>query len=449
MPRPHPIPSGMRALARAALFLVIGLILAATLLPTGTVRVEGGWVRCLVCGSRGTADVIANLLLFLPLGAALALLRGTGKQTFLFAAILSTSIELAQEYVPGRQSSLPDVLLNTAGALLGVALARSAPRWIAAGARAAGRLSLAAACAFAGAVALTGYLLAPSLPDSLYFGQGTARLAHLQPYLGSVSDARAGGERLAHFGPAADHSAWSARVRSELVSDAPIAIRGVAGPLPPALAPIVSVHDQWEREILLVGAAGGDLVFRRRTRAADARLDVPDLRAVDALRGVPAGAPLEVVVSRGDRGHCIAVNARRECGLGFTAGSGWGFLLYVDSLPAWMKALANAGWLALLALPLGVWLRRRPESLAALAVAAAALAILPVHAGLLPTPPLQWLGAAAGISAGLVLRRLLSPRAAREARTHHAPPVPRPSTLQPAFEHAGQRLANPSRGTIP
>ncbi|MBD0318842.1 MAG: VanZ family protein, partial [Gemmatimonadetes bacterium] len=395
----------MRALARAALFLVIGLILAATLLPTGTVRVEGGWVRCLVCGSRGTADVIANLLLFLPLGAALALLRGTGKQTFLFAAVLSTSIELAQEYVPGRQSSLPDVLLNTAGALLGVALARSAPRWIASGGRAAGRLSLAAAGAFAGTVALTGYLLAPSLPDTLYFGQGTARLAHLQPYLGSVSDARVGGERLTYTG-----GAWSARVRTALLADAPIVIRGVAGPLPPALAPIVSVHDQWEREIVLVGTAGGDLVFRRRTRAADARLDVPDLRAVDALRGVPAGAPLEIVVSGG--GHCISVNDRRECGLGFTAGSGWGLLLYVDSLPAWMKALANAGWLALLALPLGLWLRRRPESLAGFATMAAALALLPAYAGLLATPPLEWLGAGAGLAAGLALHRLLAPRAA-------------------------------------
>lgn len=420
----------MRILVRLALSVVVALILAATLLPTGSSLLEREWVRCILCGGLGVSDFVANLLLFLPLGAALALLSWTARRTAVAAALLSTTIEFTQGFVPGRYSSLADIVLNTLGALLGVALVRSAPRWLIPSARSAGRLALAASLAAAGVVALSAYLLVPSLPRAPLFAQWTPTPSHLRPFGGRVVHAEVAGAALVP-GPVVDRTppgeaSASDRLRARLLAGAPVRVRAVAGPPAPGLAPIVRVVNTDREEVLLVGAAGEDVVLRRRLRASDARLDFPDLRATGALRGVAPGAPLEIGVTREGRAHCIAVNGRTWCGLGFTAGSGWALLLYVDSAPAQVKALASALWLALLLLPAGFWMRRGPASAAAVVVAVAALALAPPVFGLLPTPPPQWVGAALGLLCGAALRRALSPRVAPAPHPPLSAPAPSP-----------------------
>lgn len=424
----------MRILVRLALSTVVALILAATLLPTGSTLLEREWVRCILCGGLGVSDFVANLVLFLPLGVALALLPWSARRTAVAAALLSTGIEFTQGFVPGRYSSLPDVVLNTLGALLGVALVRSAPRWLDPSPRVAGRLSLAASLAAAGVVALSSSLLAPSIPPSPLFGQWTPTPSHLRPFAGRVVHAEVGGDALLPR-PVVDRlpSTVSAsdRLRARLLDGAPIRVRATAAAPAPGLAPILRVVNADREEVLLVGAAGEDVVLRRRLRASDARLDFPDLRATGALRGVAPGAALEIAVTREGPARCITVNGGAWCGLGFTAGSGWALLLYVDSVPAPVKALASALWLALLLLPAGFWLRRGPASAAALVVAVAALGLAPPVFGLLPTPPLQWLGAAAGLVCGAALRGALS--ACVAPFRHPAPlaapaPSPRPAS---------------------
>src|SRR5512135_504550 len=66
---------------------------------------------------------VGNLFLFMPLGGALALLRWRALPTILFGCALSTSIEFAQLFIPGRWSATDDILLNTAGTAMGYALA--------------------------------------------------------------------------------------------------------------------------------------------------------------------------------------------------------------------------------------------------------------------------------------------------------------------------------------
>ena len=69
------------------------------------------------------AVTILNVLLFVPLGAALALRGVSVGRTVLAAVALSASVELAQLLVvSGRTTSVDDVLLNTAGAWLGHAV---------------------------------------------------------------------------------------------------------------------------------------------------------------------------------------------------------------------------------------------------------------------------------------------------------------------------------------
>jgi hypothetical protein len=67
-------------------------------------------------------------------------------------------------------------------------------------------------------------------------------------------------------------------------------------------------------------------------------------------------------------------------------------------------------WVAALCVPIGLWARRDAASLLAVGIAAAALLLAGRHAALLPTPPAQLAGAAAGLAAGSLLRLLAAER---------------------------------------
>jgi glycopeptide antibiotics resistance protein len=65
----------------------------------------------------GVTDVVANLLLFAPLGAALAGRNLTMGATALFSAALSIAGEWTQLYSHGRFPATHDVICNVSGAL--------------------------------------------------------------------------------------------------------------------------------------------------------------------------------------------------------------------------------------------------------------------------------------------------------------------------------------------
>jgi len=133
-------------------------------------QVDWGQVFCVLCSRAAVADGLANLTLFLPLGAALELVGCRRHRAFLSAAGLSLCVELAQFLVPGRDPSLSDVIFNTLGAAVGGGIVRLAPRWVYPRTPVASRLSLLAALATAVVFAATDFLLTVSLPDTTYFG---------------------------------------------------------------------------------------------------------------------------------------------------------------------------------------------------------------------------------------------------------------------------------------
>lgn len=377
-------------------------ILGATLFPIAGEE-PGGWVPCLVCGDRGIADVLLNVILFVPFGAALALQKWPTDRCVLAAALLSASIEFAQVYIPGRDSSLGDVLSNGSGATIGILLARTAPSWIRPRGKRAGCLCLAAAAGTTALFGGTGLLLAPSFPRSLYYGQWTPNLAHLEWYRGHVLEATLAGLPLAPR-----QLDQSARVRSLLMAPGGLSLHvlATAGPRVPALGVLFSIFDAQQREIILLGPDRDDLVFRVRIRAADLRLDQPDLRLQNAMRRVAPGDTLNITV-RGSRGsYCVVLNGTGACGLGFTVGSGWSVLVYHEVLPAWLKTLLGVGWVGGLLLPLGYWARAQWETALACGVVAAGLLLLPPATHLLSTPPREWLAAVAGFLAGGGLARV-------------------------------------------
>ena len=83
-------------------------------------------------GRPSPSDIIANVLIYLPIGYLLASwLRRRGKPWFGIASPilggfgLSLTVEIVQAYLPSRYSSTVDVITNTIGTIIGVYLLRS------------------------------------------------------------------------------------------------------------------------------------------------------------------------------------------------------------------------------------------------------------------------------------------------------------------------------------
>jgi glycopeptide antibiotics resistance protein len=130
-----------RSLLDALLVLSILLILIVTLLPQhglGGRRVSlipfhdiSRAIRDGTVRGNGLLAVLGNLLLFTPLGFVGAIRWASlarPHRMAILAALSSSMLELVQFFMGGRSSSIDDVILNTAGALLGVVVARTGRR---------------------------------------------------------------------------------------------------------------------------------------------------------------------------------------------------------------------------------------------------------------------------------------------------------------------------------
>jgi hypothetical protein len=391
------------------------LILFATLSPGAWTEWGGGQARL---WDGGLADVLINIALFAPFGTALGQRGRSALGALIVGATLAGAVETAQLVIPGRVSSLKDVCFDTVGTLVGWALWQSYPLWVRPRRQVAGRLALAAACIVTALVGLTGGLLRPSFPPTWYFGGWTNEFGDLESYHGHVLNASVGDVSIPP-----GLIAHSAEVRQRLVRGETLRVQAVAGPPVPGLAPLLSIHDEQHREVLLVGPDRDDLVYRFRTLAASLGLDSPDISFKNALHGLAPEAPLTVEVATHGPAYCVEVNRESTCGLGFTAGSGWGLLMF-HQLPPWTHPMLNILWLAALLVPVGYWACARWECALAAGMIAVALLLAPPWVGLVRTPVGELAGAAVGLMGGVVLQ-LLSIAARTEAsRSTHVPSAP-------------------------
>ena len=392
-----------RTLARVALGAALAFILLATLVPAGT-ELQPEFVGCILCGDRRWADAVANVILFAPLGAALVWNGRVGWRPVFYAFLLSACIELSQTIIPGRDPSLGDVTFNTLGAAAGQLGAMLARRWLVPDVPAAARCSLAAAALAAVLFALTGVLLAPAFPKMTLSIWYAPALPEMSWYHAHVLSARIGTIPL-HPGPLAN----TGDVRRSLVTGAPLGIAAVAGPPVPTLGALVLFEDG-ANQTYLVGPDRADLVLRYQTRAARWGLDQPDIRLRGALATVRSGDTMRINIRRQDVRYCLSLNTLERCGLGYTIGSAWALVLYPRHWPLWAHALLGALWVAGLALPVGLWSRRRGETVLAVALFGSAAALIPPLVALSATPGREWWGAALGWGAGVALQVVLRRR---------------------------------------
>lgn len=348
----------------------------------------------------GGADLLRNVLLFVPLGAGLAL-RGLGLlPTTALAGGVSLAVELAQLAMPGRTSSLWDLLANTCGAAL-AALAVSTLRvWARPTPAAARRLALGASLAAVCVLAATGVLATPVLPQGVWFSDWTRAFHDLVPYGGDMRGARIDGHPLPHTRLG---SRPEALLRA-LHGDFRLELEAVAGPPPEGLAPLLTLRVGNRAEVMLVGAWERDLAFRQRRLADELGFERRTRRLVGALADVAPGLPFQIVLARRGASLSARVDEGPPRSAGATLGEGWTLLVWDMLLPGAAHPWASSGWIGALVLPIGFWGRRDRAGGLAVALPLGALATLPAVLPVLPSPPEQYLGALAGLAAGLGLR---------------------------------------------
>jgi hypothetical protein len=395
---------------------VIGLatiVLAVFLIARLTLRSLGGTLPAafdwcvLVCGSYGGADFLDNLILFIPLGIGLRLAGVPAVIAWIGAALLSGSIEAAQYYViPGRDSSLGDLVANSTGAAVGIALANSRRRLLAPIGTEARRAGLAAAVAVALLAAGVQWLSRPRLPRTEYWVQIAARLPQFAPFRGAVLDPAINGTP-AHAGRL-DQGASTALRQSLIDGTSRLSATIVPDTTNVDFAPVLSVFDNRRVEIVVFGCRDRSLLERVRTRAAAVRLHPMTL---DAAAGDPcrAGDTTAIEARPGAAGDVALRVSRAGTVAAVTVppiGVWLGWELLIPFAGPWARhralvtLLSMAALFAMLGYPIGrAWLDDRDPRwiLLAAVTTVGALAIIPWAAGTLPAPRAVWLVSASAL----------------------------------------------------
>ena len=346
--------------------LAVGLIAAATLVPTrGAIgALPVAW--CLSCGPTWLSDAISNVALFVPLGLALAVSGARVWSASLIGAALSLGVELLQYAgMPvGRTPALADWITNSIGALLGASLvaSRATLLWPRAG---LARGLLATWTVVVGAVMVaSSWLLSPASPSvgttspvklsALPFTPGYGWYSAL-PDSGMVN-----GVSIPHggTGPIIAQMARTDTVRLSVLVRGRDQRRGTV--------PIVYVHAPSERRaVVLLGQRGNSAVVRATMVARRFGLVSPELTLRDVF-AVDSRAPLDRVhleatmtsavlsLTARERNH----EAVRHAELALTASLGWTVIQGVIRVDAAVATLVTVLWLLTWFVPGGYWLSR-------------------------------------------------------------------------------------------
>ena len=414
--------AGSPIIHRLAPIVVTAVSLAVIALAT----LRGGDPRdsrtawCLLCpprGSRVGVDLVLNVLLFIPYGFGLGTMRVSRLRGYLVVVLTTLVVEFLQMYVvPGRHSSVADVVTNTLGGILGMALANQARTFIDPAVSRARSLALVGLGAWLALLAASSLAATPSTPSRAYSARWRPGRSVTTGTEGTLVAARVNEVELPP-GTRGTHDARLDGLR-----------RGDPTSLEVMFVPALEGGTDARLEILadgapmraVVGQNGADVLLRVHLRASDARLRGPTLRITDALGAARGGASRDTVTARAHvsrrllRVESIANGSSQVRELALGPHLGWSFLLPGRTgLPPMIRAAADALWLAFLLLPVGYWAGRsmrraddpdRKAPLTGLGLGTAALIVglwaIPAAIGVTPAPPLAWALAAACLFVG-------------------------------------------------
>ena len=392
--------------------LVLVVIFLATLTPSDDTLSPGFF--CIACGEFGGLDVLNNIVMFLPLGFAFALASGHRWRSVLACVVVTAFIESMQvRIVPGRDSSLSDLLANSLGGLLGVELAMRRAILLRPRGRAATVLAAAGAAGFGLVTTLTSLGLRPAtIPRSLWI-QWTPDRESFEPFTGRLLDFKLDSIDLprAFYPPKSlgldrmlAKPGWHATVTFETAGIQ--WRRAVIARIAEEYTVLVSIEQhRWA------------IACEEKTRSADFRFGSPTVELPDAL--APSSRPPRVRFTCAREGNTLVASTEdRQQVLRLSPSLGWALLdPFKLSMPRylWFGAL----WLMALAFPAGYWSsccsqdqmdhrlapRASPRGLS-VAVGALAIAfligllILPLLARTAPAAWWEWVSAVTGAIAG-------------------------------------------------
>jgi hypothetical protein len=405
-----PLDISSQAWQRAGRVLAwAGLIVAAvaTLTPMHDPRGLASTTPlfCLVCGEAGGADVVSNLLLFLPFALGLRLSGWSWGRCVAAAAAVSFTVEFLQfVVVPGRDASLSDVLTNTASGAIGAALGGVLPNLVDPEPTRAGRLVLSGLAGALALLALSAWLLQPDLPRrrlTSHLAEGPA----VGSFDGQVHAVHLNGREMPALRPAPD-----ARVlRRELAAGhVDLAVDAVSGH-PPRAGSWLFLLRSLRGDALEVSQMHRRALLSVPARAIRFRLFPPLVTLSDAFPA-DSGVPVTIRAAEHQRTVTLGVShggTTRSTTFGITPAYGWVMLVSLPFgvTPGWVTAVC----LALLYLPVGYWAAAaaRPAKAAIIVAGAIALTLglLGPAFGLAASPWSEWVAALTGAVAGWALRR--------------------------------------------
>jgi VanZ family protein len=390
------------------------VILALTLFPTGSAGgLDAAPLADRMASLRGLADTLVNILLFMPLGAAVAIHRRGVWWAVAAGAALSLGAEAAQLFIPGRYSSPWDVAANTLGAAAGAVAVRLAPWWLH---PEPGRSrKLAAGAAVAAVLTLLGgsMLFHPAPRDGPLIGQWHHRYENRPHYSGRVLEATVAG---------IPTPPWEVDRSPEVLAHlftGPVRVTFEVGAPPQGTAPLFALVAPEQEVLFEVLVSGTDLVVTYRMRARSIGLDQPELRLPGALAHLVPGNAARLEYRREGSRHCVALDGEQQCGTGFSAAHTWALLMY--PVPTPLAAILPFLWVAALVFPAAFWSARPATATSIAVIAALALLAAPLVAPVLTPAWPELLAAVVGAVAGYACGQLAR---ARPATAPTLPPGP-------------------------
>ncbi len=164
--RPYSLFERAPTSQKIAVTAILLAILVITLSPSGT----GPPLQFsfeLGAGHRWLADGILNLCLFVPFGLALGWNARSPAKAVFWGLLLSTLVELAQMWMPGRDPSLSDIIANTTGNAVGALIGLRPRAWLVPDASSSVALTALAVGATVLVMILTAVLAAPEGPIAI------------------------------------------------------------------------------------------------------------------------------------------------------------------------------------------------------------------------------------------------------------------------------------------
>jgi hypothetical protein len=345
----------------------VGLLLIAVLtlspdLAAGTQKPS----LCLICGSRGGEDAVLNVLLFIPFGFGLRL-RGTSRwRAWAVTIAVTATVELLQIYIPGRDSTLGDVIMNSIGGITGILLCDSLRVLVFPSVRQASWLLWSGTAVWLALVALGGWAMRPWIPTGPYVAQLAPDLDHIELFKGRVIDARVDDEPIVPNAPLASSDA----LRDSLVRGT-FTLRARIVPAAPTydLAPIVSIASPKEQEVVVLGQDWSDAVFRVRLRSGALRMNIPDVTAARAFPAAEASRATAVTADttelRGviEGGRQLRVTSasrgtQQSAELALSPFLLWSLATPTERRTSRAFEIESIVWVAMLLAPLGYWAGR-------------------------------------------------------------------------------------------